>query len=162
MSEEVLSKQIEELQQKIKSLSNLEDPVKLPLVSMKPNISRSSNEMWQIYSYELSKYESLQKLPSEEKFLSILQSYQDIDDIHSLVKTRLSLLHDQKNITKPTLRSATTSVLPLSLDEKIERAKLIAKHLVNKEKKSRMEVMAQITEYQSQLMELEEQYLDMV
>jgi hypothetical protein len=161
MAEEILS-QIEELQEKIKSLSNLENPVKLPLVPMKPNISRSSNEMWQIYSYELSKYESLQTLPTEEKFLSIIESYQDVSDIHSLVKNRLDLLSEKRNITKPTLRSPTTSVLPLSLNDKIERAKLIAQHLVNSQKMDRMEVMGQITKCQTKLMELEEQYLETV
>ena len=158
MSNDLLSR-IEVLQEKIKALSNQEKPIQLPPVTMTPNISRTSNEMWQIYNFELSKYESLQNLPSERKFLSILTSYVDVDDIHSLIKTRLNQLNERENVTKPTLRSASTTVLPLSTEDKIERAKLIAKHLLNS-KRDPMKVMDEITRYQKELMELEEQYLE--
>ena len=159
MSSNDLLFKIEVLQEKIKTLSNQKDPIQLPPVTMNPNISRTSNEMWQIYNFELSKYESLQNLPTEEKFLSILTSYQDVNDIQSLVKTRMDQLNERQNITKPTLRSPTTSVVPLCIEDKVERAKLIAKHLVNN-KQDPMKVMGEITKYQEELMALEEQYLE--
>ena len=56
------------------ALSNQKEPIKLPPVAMTPNISRTSNEMWQIYNFELSISCKILNLVTPVRFINILPS----------------------------------------------------------------------------------------
>lgn len=145
----------EHLENKIKLIqSQIQTQRPLPPVPMLPNLARGSEEMWQIYQYFRREYDQLMNLSSETEFL---QELLFSNEWQKLVNERIKLLNRKAHASLPTLSQPTTSVRPLTYDDKVERAKLIAKHI----KADRAESASFIKELQIKLMDLEEQYLAM-
>lgn len=160
-----LEKEINDVQSKIKYLTERRPPTPLPAVSMTPNLARGSSEMWQIYQYELSLYQQIKDLPNEMDFLDSLSwDKAPVEQVLSKLKERRTLLQQQKDAVLPMLCQPTTRVAPLSKDDKIERAKLIAKHILRStEPGAEYDPHAdidQIKKLQARLMELEDAYLN--
>ena len=146
---------IEILQAKIKELSNTEiESNNINNIPKGPNIARTSHELWQIFQYEKDKHELMLSAPEETQFLKTLLNNENYND---LVKERLNLL---KFKNKPILEVAKTTHMPEPIENKIESAKLIGQTILNENKPSRQEITEQISNYQKQLMELEEKYLN--
>jgi hypothetical protein len=143
------------IQDQIRRLTEIKRPEPLAPVPMMPNLARGSAEMWQYYQYQLKIYEELQKLPSEKQFL---EDMCNATDIKQLIVQRLSMLIKRDSTCRPVLLQPITSVKPLSHQEKVERAKLIAKHLTP-EDYDPIKIVEQIKQLQYKLMELEDQYL---
>lgn len=158
-----IEQQIEEKQREIKNLTEMRPPTPLPAVPMLPNLARGSDEMWQIYQYELSEYQCLKSCVSEREFLQMLfeKAHTQVQ-IQDLIKERLDLLDRKSQAVMPILLQPMTRVKPLSYLEKIERAKLIAKHLIQEQDGNgvydSIHHLEMIKELQGQLMELEDQY----
>lgn len=153
--------EMEKVQTEIKLLTNrqLYDP--LPMVSTGPNLSRRSGDMWKIYQYRLDKYQELQNLPSEIEFLKRTVIMDEHNQTIAL-KERLAQLELKGNMDKPLLEQPTTVSQPISYKEKVERAKLIAQHLLRGEESPRNEALndlEQIIILQKRLMTLEETYM---
>lgn len=149
------------IQNKIKQLTNMKPPTPLPPVPMVANLARGSSEMWQIYQYQLREYETLMNLPSEIEFLKRLVNFGELEGIKIVLRERLHLLAQKKTATAPILCQPTTSSQPLNYAEKVDRAKLIAQHLVREETEyDPMKNLEEIKQLQNQLMDLEEQYLN--
>jgi len=135
-----IEKQIEEKQRAIRNLTEMRPSAPLPSVLMIPNLARGSNEMWQIYQYELSEYQRLQS------------SEQDPSK---------QITGQHKPLNQPVLSQPLTRIKPLSYPEKVERAKLIAKHLTQGVVEyDPMKNIELVKELQVELMDLEEQYLN--
>lgn len=158
-----IEQQIEEKQREIKILTEMRPPTPLPAVPMIPNLARGSDEMWQIYQYELSEYQHLKSCTSEQEFLMEIQTQiQSQEQAIALIKKRLDLLDRKSRAVLPILLQPMTRVKPLTYPEKVERAKLIAKHLMQErdghEGFDSIHHLEKIKELQGQLMDLEEQY----
>jgi hypothetical protein len=155
-----IEQQIEEKQREIQNLTEMRPPTPLPAVPMIPNLARGSDEMWQIYQYELSEYQHLKSCASEQDFLKMLIQTQT--QTTALIKERLDLLDRKNRAVLPILLQPITRVKPLSYPDKVERAKLIAKHLIQErdgnEGYDTIHNLEKIKELQVQLMDLEEQY----
>jgi len=158
-----IEKRMEEIQIEIKNLTEMRPPTPLPAVPMVPNLARGSDEMWQIYQYELGEYQSLKCLLGEEDFLKELLTVQS--EPRTMIEERLGLLDRKSRAVLPMLSQPVTRVKPLSYPEKVERAKLIAKHLMQQRGPGPggydpMQNLERIKELQNELMDLEEQYHD--
>jgi len=129
----------------------------LPPVPMMPNLARGSAEMWQYYQYQRKIYDQLQELPSEIEFLT--KTIADAADLKAKLTERLDMLNRRASTSQPVLLQPITSVRPLSYQEKVERAKLIAQHLARADYDP-VKIVEQIKQLQNRLMDLEEQMLD--
>lgn len=151
--------QIAAIQEQIKHLQSNRSTEQLPSVPMIPTLARTSAEMWQIYQYQLGQYQLGQCLPEEQTFLEKILSLDGAhNDLHVLLRDRLKQLQLRDKTLPPTLHQPMTSVRPMSHQEQIERAKLIAKHMRRAET-SVEDVNEQIKRLQHKLMDLEEQWL---
>lgn len=150
--------EISSIQDQIRRLTEIKRPEPLPPVPMMPNLARGSAEMWQYYQYQLKIYEELQKLPSEKQFLEDICKGEHAD-LKQLIVQRLSMITKRDSTCRPVLLQPITSVKPLSHHEKVERAKLIAKHLTP-EDYDPIKIVEKIKQLQYKLMDLEDQYLN--
>jgi hypothetical protein len=156
--------EIKLVQDQIKKLTESKGPELLPPVPMMPNLARGSGEMWQYYQYQQKIYDQLQNLPGEKEFLeSILECK---DSLRESLEQRLAILMRRETTNRPVLLQPITSVKPLSYQDKVERAKLIARHLAQCQTDigigntyDPVKVVEQIKQLQIRLMDLEEQFL---
>ena len=151
--------QIELVQQKLIALSEPRPPPApaLPQVPIGPNLARGPDEMWKVYQYRLRAYQTLKTLPSETEFLEHLSN---LTEHKPIIEKRLKQLEDKKHITHPHLELPMTKVAPLTWDQKVEKAKIIAQHILAEQRPVPSDdTDNEIKKLQKQLMQLEEQYL---
>ena len=157
-----IEREIELLQIELIELSKPIAPTTpLPPLPIGPNLARGPDEMWHVYMHRLSEYNSLNNLPSETEFLYELT---DTVDYQCKIQQRLQQLKDKETNVHPYLELPLTTVPPLYWDQKVEKAKIIAQHLLAEEaapstRYQDTEVL--IKDLQKRLMCLEEQYLHM-
>lgn len=159
-----LQSQIKEVQDELQRLTaptaSASSDTPLAAVPMLPNLARGSEEMWQIYQYYLREYERLLNLPSEVEFL---QSLSGLDQTALVETINKRILDKSTKLVSPTLSQPTTTVRPPPYSDKVERAKLIAKHIKAQcrppSSQSHSERLERIKELQFKLLDLEEQLL---
>jgi hypothetical protein len=162
ITKECIESKIETVQLQIKQLTDACPLTPLPAVPMIVNLARGSAEMWQIYQYHQQEHEKLMNLDTEKEFLSrLLDSISD-SGLGLAVHERIDLLKRKENACRPMLCQPTTRVKPLSYEEKVSRAKLIAQHIKRGDDEyDAMSNIDKIKQLQTVLMGLEEQYLEL-
>ena len=159
VNKENIEIEMEKIQKQIKDITELRPSTPLPTVIMAPNLARGSSEMWQIYQYQLQEHETLKNLTTEQIFLRDLLE-EGITE--SKVYKRLNLLVRKEKSILPRLSQPTTTSIPLKYEQKVDRAKLIARHIKKSllsEDNDPMDNIDRIKNLQSKLMQLEEEYM---
>lgn len=150
----------DELEQKIaeisKQIEQLTEPVTVPQhIPLGPNLSRGSEELWNIYQYRLKEAQALRDLPDEVAFLTELSGLQSTAEINAAITKRLQDL--SRTVEAPVLEPHIKHIPALTREERIEKAIAIGNKLRLDQHEDNSEQLAALN---AELAQLEEQYME--